>query len=363
MFSVIACIRDNHDWRLVVAAVIVCLVGSLTTMLLLFRAQECDVGQRKLWIGTSAFACGVGVWATHFIAMLAYDGGMPISYDLRLTFLSVFLSIFGSWVAILIASEGRTGYSLAFSGLLMALGITAMHMTGMQAIEAPAVIVYDAFTSVVAFCSCAVLATVAFLVFFQLKGMKRFAASSGAFVLAICTLHFISMSSITLVPDPTREVPAMALQPEVLAVIVMVVATGLILMAFGAVFLESHLTDLRGLANVSQEGLVILREGRIIDTNERFLTLSGWKLAELTGNIPSAVLALIHVGQESDHREMLLIAKDEREIRVEVVTRRIVYRGRHCDVLVVRDLTQHRRAGEMSEHLAHHDVSPGSAGR
>ncbi len=355
MFSVIACIRDNHDWRLVIAAAIVCLVGSLTTMLLLFRAQECDAGQRKLWIATSAFACGVGVWSTHFIAMLAYDGGMPISYDLGLTFLSVFLSIFGAWVAILIASEGRS-YSFAFGGVLMALGIMAMHMTGMQAIEAQAIVVYDAFMSVVAFCSCAALATIAFLAFFKLKGMKRFAASSGAFVLAICMLHFISMSSIALVPDATREVPAMTLQPQVLAVIVMAVATGLILMAFGAVFLESHLTDLRGLANVSQEGLVILREGKIIDTNERFLALSGWKLSELTGNIPSSVLALIHAERESEHEEMLLIAKDEREIPVEVVMRRIVYRGRHCDVLVVRDLTERKRAEEMIEHLAHHDV-------
>ncbi|MBB3655770.1 diguanylate cyclase (GGDEF)-like protein/PAS domain S-box-containing protein [Rhizobium sp. BK650] len=356
MFSVIACIRDNHDWRLVTAAAIVCLIGSLTTMLLLSRAQECDAGQRKLWIGASAFAAGVGVWATHFIAMLAYDGGMPISYDLGPTSLSVILSIFGSWVAILIASEGRTANSFAFGGVLMALGITAMHFTGMQAVEAQALVVYDAPTIVVAFSSCAALSSVAFLAFFKLKGMKRLAASSAAFVLAICALHFVSMSSITLVPDPMRKVAAMALAPEVLAVIVMAVSTGLILMAFGAVFLESHLTDLRGLANVSQDGLVILREGRIIDTNERFLSLSGWKLSELTGHVPSAVLALIHAEQEGDRWETLLIARDEREIPVEVVTRRIVYRGRHCDVLVVRDLTERKRAEELIEHLAHHDV-------
>ena len=96
LYGIDICVREGE---------IVCLVGSLTTMLLLFRAQECDAGQRKLWIATSAFACGVGVWATHFIAMLAYDGGMPISYDLGLTFLSVFLSIFGAWVAILIPAN------------------------------------------------------------------------------------------------------------------------------------------------------------------------------------------------------------------------------------------------------------------
>ncbi|MDQ0563948.1 NO-binding membrane sensor protein with MHYT domain [Rhizobium mesoamericanum] len=27
----------------------------------------------------SAFACGVGIWATRFISMLAYDGGFTIT--------------------------------------------------------------------------------------------------------------------------------------------------------------------------------------------------------------------------------------------------------------------------------------------
>lgn len=356
MFSVIACIRDNHDWRLVIAAAIVCMVGCLTTMLLLFRAQECDEGQRKLWIGASAFACGVGIWATHFIAMLAYKGGMPISYDLALTALSVLLAIFGSWVAILIASEGTSGYSFATGGILMALGIATMHLTGMQAIEAQATIVYDPYMTVAAFLAGASLSTASFFAFFNLKGMRRVVTSSGLFVLAICALHFISMSSITLVPDPTKDVAALSIESEVLAAIVMAVSTGLILMALGAVFLESHLTDLRGLANISQEGLLILREGRVVDTNERFQQLSGWELADVSGNVPAVVLTPVPHQQDSDHKEMLLIARDETEISVEVVTKKIVYRGRNCEVLVIRDLTERKRAEQMIEHLAHHDV-------
>ncbi|MFP3570832.1 PAS domain-containing protein, partial [Paraburkholderia sp. SIMBA_030] len=70
----------------------------------------------------------------------------------------------------------------------------------------------------------------------------------------------------------------------------MAVSTGLILVALGAVFLESHLTDLRGLANASLEGLLILRDGRIIDANERFQEMSGWKFTELQGNVPDVVL-------------------------------------------------------------------------
>lgn len=47
MFSVVTCIRDNHDWRLIVAAVIVCLIGNLASMRLLSRARECDLGQQR----------------------------------------------------------------------------------------------------------------------------------------------------------------------------------------------------------------------------------------------------------------------------------------------------------------------------
>ncbi|SEH55780.1 signalling protein N terminal repeat-containing protein [Rhizobium tibeticum] len=107
MFSVVTCIRDNHDWRLIIAAVIVCLIGNLASMLLLSRARECDLGQQRNWIMASAFACGVGIWATHFISMLAYDGGFTITYGLGLTALSVVFAICVSWLAILVASGER----------------------------------------------------------------------------------------------------------------------------------------------------------------------------------------------------------------------------------------------------------------
>ena len=356
MFSVITCIRDNHDWRLVLAAAAVCLVGAMAAMLLLSRAQECDAGRRKLWIGASAFAFGTGVWATHFIAMLAYDGGMPIGYQLGLTTLSFLLSVVGSWAAILVASESRGRLSRVRGGVLMALGIASMHLTGMQAIETPAVIVYDPFMTLTAVLAGALLSSAAFHAFFELKGPRRLLASSITFVLAICALHFISMASITLVPDPGKQVPATVLDASLLAAIVVAAATTLILIALAVVFIESHLTDLRGLANASQEGLLILREGRIIDANERFQGLSGWKLADLAGKAPSAVLTAIQGTGQNKPGETLLNTRNGKEIAVEVTASRIVYRGHNCEVLAVRDLTERRQAEEMIEHLAHHDV-------
>ena len=129
MFSVIACIRDDHDWRLILVAAIVCLAGSVATMLLLLRAQRSEGSQRGLWIAASGFACGIGVWSTHFIAMLAYDGGVPVAYGAWGTLLSVAVAIAASWLAFAIGLGGRSHLSMTCGGLLLGAGI-ALGMLG-----------------------------------------------------------------------------------------------------------------------------------------------------------------------------------------------------------------------------------------
>jgi len=206
--------------------------------------------------------------------MLAYDGGFAITYGIALTALSVVLAIGVSWLAILVSAEGTSNYSFVTGGILMTLGIGSMHLTGMRAIEARVDIVYDLSATLIALLISATLASIAFLSFKRLKGTKRLLVSAIAMVLAIAAMHFISMRSITLIPEPGRSLTATVPEPKALAAIIMTVSTALILVALGAVFLESHLTDLRGLANASMEGLVVLRKGRITDANERFQQMS-----------------------------------------------------------------------------------------
>ncbi|WP_160007370.1 EAL domain-containing protein [Rhizobium sp. 18055] len=363
MFTVIACIRDNHDWRLIIAAVVVCFIGNLTAMLLFFRAQQCDRAQRRNWIMASAFACGVGIWATHFIAMLAYDGGFSIAYDMGLTALSVVLAIVVSWLALLVATEGSSQYAFAHGGVLMALGITAMHLTGMQAVEGQVDVLFSPTATLIALAIGAVLASLAFFFFQTLSGAKRLLLSATAMVLGIAAIHFISMSFITLVPEPGRQVTAAIVEPKTLAAIVMGISTSLILIALGAVFLSSHLTDLKGLANATMEGLLVLCEGTILDANERLQEMSGWQLGELRGKQPDFLLLPASGMTAAINHETLLTTRTETELPVEVMVRRMIYRGRACEVLAVRDLTERKRAEQMIEHLAQHDVLTGLPNR
>src|SRR3954464_9077673 len=89
MFQVFNCLTDQHDWRLVVLAGLVCFLSSLVAVHIFHRAVASPSRTRLIWIAIAGGAIGYGIWATHFIAMLAYDPGITIGYGIALTGLSL----------------------------------------------------------------------------------------------------------------------------------------------------------------------------------------------------------------------------------------------------------------------------------
>ncbi|QND28960.1 EAL domain-containing protein [Sinorhizobium meliloti] len=360
MFSAIACIRDDHDWRLIVVAAVVCLAGSVATMLLLERARRSAGSQRHLWIAVCAFACGVGVWSTHFIAMLAYDGGIPIAYGVGGTSFSIAVAIAASWVAFSVGLAGTSRHAPAVGGLLLGLGIAAMHVSGMRAIEVQGRVAFDPETSFAAVLLGTLIAGLALHSFQVLRGVRGLAASILLLVAAICVLHVDERRR----PDPRPERRGNARLRSVLAGgrrhrrIDHAHSHG-----FGALFVDRHLTDLKGLANASLEGMVILRGGEVIEVNERFATLSGRKPAELVGRQRRELFAEAperrssnDLGAGEGASEGELLHADGGYVPVERLCRTIEYKGRQCDVIFVRDLTARKDAERTIEHLAHHDA-------
>src|SRR4029079_1969837 len=81
MLRVLGCIVDQHDLRLVVLAAFVCTFACYTAFSLLARTPSSRGFTRQLWLSGAAFVTGSGVWATHFVAELAFRPGLPIAYD------------------------------------------------------------------------------------------------------------------------------------------------------------------------------------------------------------------------------------------------------------------------------------------
>ena len=87
---------------------------------------------------------GGGIWAMHFIAMLAHILPIPVSYDPAITALSIVPAILAAGIALhVVARPVVTTYRLLIGGTLMGAGIGAMHYTGMSAMQLNALVRYD----------------------------------------------------------------------------------------------------------------------------------------------------------------------------------------------------------------------------
>jgi diguanylate cyclase (GGDEF)-like protein/PAS domain S-box-containing protein len=77
MFRVLTSLAGEHDPRLVVLAGVICFLASGTAVSVMHRAIATRGHARTIWIATAGAATGCGIWATHFIAIVA-DPARPI---------------------------------------------------------------------------------------------------------------------------------------------------------------------------------------------------------------------------------------------------------------------------------------------
>jgi len=92
MFRVFNCLTVEHDWRLVLLAAVICFLTSLAAINLFHRARAASGRAQLVWLATAGVTTGCGIWATHFIAMLAYEPGIPVGYNVGLTILSLMVA-------------------------------------------------------------------------------------------------------------------------------------------------------------------------------------------------------------------------------------------------------------------------------
>ena len=87
---------------------------------------------------------GLGIWAMHFVGMLALIMPMAVSYHLPTVLLSLLTAICASGVALFVVSRPKiTMWQQIAGSAVMGSGIAAMHYVGMAAMRCAAVIVYD----------------------------------------------------------------------------------------------------------------------------------------------------------------------------------------------------------------------------
>ncbi|MGF6274946.1 signal transduction histidine kinase/ActR/RegA family two-component response regulator [Massilia sp. UYP11] len=136
-------VNGYYEPLLVVVSILVAMLASYTALSLAMRVRQAQGRAPYMWIAGGALAMGSGIWAMHFIGMLAFRLPIPVGYDPMITFASWLLPVVASGLALWHVRHRAFGRSqLAWSAVLMGLGINAMHYTGMAGMRMDPAITY-----------------------------------------------------------------------------------------------------------------------------------------------------------------------------------------------------------------------------
>lgn len=197
---VLTCLYHEHNLWIVALAAVMCMIGSLTSVKL-FQRTFAETGTTRLqWCFLSAFTAGAAIWATHFIAMLGYRPGVPVTLHGALTVLSALIAVGGTAAGLLVACSRNRFVAVFTGGGIIGLSIASMHYVGMFAYRAdgivrwlPGYVIASLFLSVI-------FSALAIDQIRKIGMSNNIGLGAGLFAAAIVTLHFTGMAAFTVIP-------------------------------------------------------------------------------------------------------------------------------------------------------------------
>ncbi|WP_063687882.1 bifunctional diguanylate cyclase/phosphodiesterase [Bradyrhizobium stylosanthis] len=384
MYQVLYCLTDEHDWRLVALGGAVCLLASAAAISLFHRARATQGPGRLAWISLDAAVSGCGVWATHFIAMLAYGPGGAGAYNIPITILSLILAISITFVGLSVAVSSTRPVWIVVGGAIVGGGVAAMHYTGMAALEMPARVDWVGSTVTASVLLGAVFAALALFVAARRDDLSHALGATVLLTLAIVAHHFTAMGAVLLTPDPTLAISGLSIPPASMSFLTASAAVAIIAIALVAALLDRRAKGELGrqqlvldsaLENMSQGLCMFDAEGKIILFNERYASMLRRTDIALTGRLLVEVLREEQAkGQwqgDADEFFARLVA-DAREGRTttDVVNRfgrsiRVVNQPMQGGgwVATFEDITEWLEAQAKISHMARHDALTGLPNR
>jgi NO-binding membrane sensor protein with MHYT domain len=139
-----------------------------------------------------------GIWEMHFIAMLGFEvPGSAVRYDEKLLAASLALAVAVVGVGLFTAGYGNLrGWRLIVAGVLIGLGIAAMHYTGMAAIRLGGSIEYEPMRFGASILVAIVAATASLWFVSVLRGLSATVLAAMVMGAAISGMHYTAMSAV-----------------------------------------------------------------------------------------------------------------------------------------------------------------------
>jgi diguanylate cyclase (GGDEF)-like protein len=372
MQTVLTCLQELHDQRLLALAGAICLAGVYATLSIAQHAARSELGERRNWVVVSIVAAGCTAWATHMIAMLAFQPGMPSAFEPVLMAISLIAVIMGITLGMLKAIRQRGRAARFQAGLIIGTGVVILHYMGQASYLVRGHVTFDpVFVVTSTLISLGLYGTAIVAAAERNRRLRRWGGP--LLLLAIVVLHVGGMASLELEFDPRVELPSHSLPPESVAPIVGAVSFSLVVLALlglrfsvaAAVRLRRDRQRLSELANIALEGLAICDDGVIVSANESLAKLSGFDRAELVGRSISALLPTFNGDDLAglEEADATLVGANDIALPVRVLRNEVMLGRKRQIVFAFRDQRERLRTEARIRDLAFFDPLSGLPNR
>jgi PAS domain S-box-containing protein len=341
--------------KLVILSVLVAIFASWMALLIAGQAAE-NRAQRWIVLGTGSLALGTGVWAMHFIGMLAFDLCTDVDYDPLATIISGVPSVAASFVALwMIARERLGGWSLLAGGVVVGAGIGVMHYAGMAGMRMGLALHYDIWMFLLSIVVAVVLATLALWVRFGLSSVRGMSESRRLLLAgvvmgcAIAGMHYTGMEAArfvghaTLTAQKAQSDTFLALAITLITVVFTIVVLGVNgLLRYRQLFRDLSRSEawMRALLTTTVDGVVTVdHSGVILEFNASAERIYGWKRDEIVGQ---SIRTLIG-NEEASAQAGLLRVLETGEITESAQSADVTGRRKDGSIVPIRRAVGHAR--------------------
>jgi two-component system, sensor histidine kinase and response regulator len=290
-----------NPWLVILSALVA--IGSSVLALQLTRLsqKQTSLVSQKFSIIASSASLGAGIWAMHFIGMLAYEICTKVTYNPETTMISMMPGILASYYALNLMTENQLDYGkLIKGGLSVGTGIGAMHYTGMLAMKMEPVLKFDLLWVLISVIVVVSLATLALWtgIFLNQKGKlpPKVSIVLGGVLMgsAITAMHYTGMASARFIgqtqpgfnPDDNQSI-SLALGITLVTILIGIIAAAInVLISYRQALanIQASETRLSTILNTAVDGIVTINaSGQIISCNEAVERIFGWHKHEMEG--------------------------------------------------------------------------------
>lgn len=130
-------LQASHNTALVLLSLLIAFGSNCAALYMAHTNRRTSLAShRRVLLLCASMLLGLGIWVMHFMGMQAMRLPMPVRYDTLGTLLSIIPGMVAAWLALhALQVKHPSNLRIATSGLLVGLGIAAMHYSGIAAMQ------------------------------------------------------------------------------------------------------------------------------------------------------------------------------------------------------------------------------------